>query len=777
MSWSWLPSDARLGDFGNVSESGAADGDALIYDAATGSWLPGEGSASPAAGSGGGDWPSELTVRPTVDGAPLTLYVNGPQAVYDPATLRTFYVWSGAGRDLYAGYYDHLTGQNAPPVLVAANPLAADNDHGAPSIAIGPDGILYVSWGSHNSAFRLSKTAAPRDISSWTTTNTGVGGTYTWMLVRPNGDLLVFYRANTHSQWAFVRSTDGGATWSAATAVLTMGGAPESHVDVYLMGLTPIGDRLHISWLLSRNSTHDGGRRDVYHAVYDLEAGTLATVDGTSLPVPLTWADEAQVRVATAAPVWQLQHLVRRDGRVHIAFTTGTDGSGEAGTYTVHVVTWDGAAWSTVDTGIPQAWRWSGLALREWGDAVVGLFCNRTGSRTDLGVWTSGDGAAWYQVDAAVLPGTGGEGIERLGTVRSGPWLTLAQPMPSGWARTSATVGDLLPLSAVTLAGTAGGGGSPPTGDEPVASDVVIEEADTDTLVWHDLPRQPTIGEVQLTPVDDVDGWLDGAASTRYAVRDLGADTFTVAVDPAPGVGKHVRLGWLWIPARQPAPPPAEDYRGEIVSDSPLAYWRLGETSGTAAADEMAFENGVYSNSPTLGVAGVTDDGDTAVTFNGTNQQMSVAYRSAWNTSALTVEAWIKTTATGVALIVSRDNGTNGHRDFQFRIDAGKVQFVNMRGNGVGATTVASAGTVNDGAWHHVVAVRDGSTVTLYIDGVQDGHSTAMQAPHLTGTSRIAVATNANNAAWLAGTLDEVAYYGTALAAARVAAHFAASGN
>jgi hypothetical protein len=219
---------------------------------------------------------------------------------------------------------------------------------------------------------------------------------------------------------------------------------------------------------------------------------------------------------------------------------------------------------------------------------------------------------------------------------------------------------------------------------------------------------------------------------------------------------------------------PATSYRDLIVADSPISYWRLGETSGTVAVDEMAFENGVYSNSPTLGVAGVTDDGDTAVTFNGTNQQMSVAYRSAWNTSALTVEAWIKTTATGVALIVSRDNGTNGHRDFQFRIDAGKVQFVNMQGNGVGATTVASAGTVNDGAWHHVVAVRDGSTVTLYIDGVQDGHSTAMQAPHLTGTSRIAVATNANNAAWLAGTLDEVAYYGTALAAARVAAHHTA---
>jgi hypothetical protein len=704
------------------------------------------------------------------DGAPLTLYVNGPQAVYDPGTLRTYYVWLGEGRDLYAAYYDHLTGTQTAPTFVATYPIADDNDHGAPSLALAPDGRLHVSWGSHNSIAYHSKTNNPHDLTAWTTTSTGRNGTYTWMFVRPDGDLLIFYRASTHSTWAFTRSTDGGATWSAETPIITMSGAPEAHVDVYMMGVTEVAGKLHLSWLLSRNATHDGGRRDVYHAVYNLETGTLATIDGTALPVPLTWTDEASVRVATDAPVWQLAHLVREDGLVHIAYTTGTDGTGEAGTYTVHVVTWDGTAWTTVDTGIPQGWRWSGLAMREVDGAVVGLFCNRTGARTDLGVWTSADGATWQPADPDLLPGTTGEGVERLALIRSGPWLTMAQEMPTGWARTSATAADLLPIRPVALASAS----EVEAGGSAVASygQVTVTDPDTSKTVLHGLPQTPALGEIQLTPVDDTDGWLDGAASTRYGLRDLTATEFTVAVSPAPGTGKHATFGWLWVSA-DAAPTAPLDYYDEVVADSPLGYWRLGEASGTVAADEQAFKNGTYYNSPTLGVAGAIA-GDTAATFNGSNQYVDIAHDAAWNSTDITVEAWVKTTTALLGLIVSRDTGGSSNRDFQFRVNAGKIEFVNLRGNGVGATTLTGATSVNDDVWHHVVAVRSGAAVTLYVDGVQDAASSAMQAPGA-ATSAINLARNVSNAAYLAGSLDEVAYYGTALTASRVAAHHAAA--
>ena len=34
------------------------------------------------------------------------------------------------------------------------------------------------------------------------------------------------------------------------------------------------------------------------------------------------------------------------------------------------------------------------------------------------------------------------------------------------------------------------------------------------------------------------------------------------------------------------------DYRSAVMADSPSAYWRLGEASGTAAADQSANANG-----------------------------------------------------------------------------------------------------------------------------------------------------------------------------------------
>ena len=45
-------------------------------------------------------------------------------------------------------------------------------------------------------------------------------------------------------------------------------------------------------------------------------------------------------------------------------------------------------------------------------------------------------------------------------------------------------------------------------------------------------------------------------------------------------------------------------YSDEILSDSPAAFWRLGEASGTVADDEASTNNGTYQNGVTLGQTG-----------------------------------------------------------------------------------------------------------------------------------------------------------------------------
>src|SRR5262249_13962061 len=61
-------------------------------------------------------------------------------------------------------------------------------------------------------------------------------------------------------------------------------------------------------------------------------------------------------------------------------------------------------------------------------------------------------------------------------------------------------------------------------------------------------------------------------------------------------------------------------YASTVLADSPAAYWRLGESSGSSAADSSGNANGgSYSGSVTLGAPALITDLDTAVDFNGTD--------------------------------------------------------------------------------------------------------------------------------------------------------------
>lgn len=59
-------------------------------------------------------------------------------------------------------------------------------------------------------------------------------------------------------------------------------------------------------------------------------------------------------------------------------------------------------------------------------------------------------------------------------------------------------------------------------------------------------------------------------------------------------------------------------YRDAVVALAPVAYWRLGEPSGTVALDEMWLHHGEYLPGPTLGATSLlTGDTNTALTGSG----------------------------------------------------------------------------------------------------------------------------------------------------------------
>ncbi len=110
-------------------------------------------------------------------------------------------------------------------------------------------------------------------------------------------------------------------------------------------------------------------------------------------------------------------------------------------------------------------------------------------------------------------------------------------------------------------------------------------------------------------------------------------------------------------------------YSATVLQDSPLAYWRLGETSGTTAADSSgANRSGSYLASPSLNQPGaLVGDTNRSVGFNGSSQYVNVPYLAALNPAQVTVEAWAYPTGgqgTFRSVVTSRDYATGNARGY-----------------------------------------------------------------------------------------------------------------
>ena len=134
---------------------------------------------------------------------------------------------------------------------------------------------------------------------------------------------------------------------------------------------------------------------------------------------------------------------------------------------------------------------------------------------------------------------------------------------------------------------------------------------------------------------------------------------------------------------------------------------------------ETSFTNKTNSSAITFSGSagsGLVSRGDVQFNFNGDNYMEATSYKGISGSANRTVEAWIKTTITGKE-IVSWGKNANGEK-WLLRLDgSGKLRTEVASGYRVGTTAI------NDGQWHHVAAVLNGTTtnqITLYVDGQQE---------------------------------------------------------
>jgi glucose/arabinose dehydrogenase len=213
-------------------------------------------------------------------------------------------------------------------------------------------------------------------------------------------------------------------------------------------------------------------------------------------------------------------------------------------------------------------------------------------------------------------------------------------------------------------------------------------------------------------------------------------------------------------------------YRDTVLADAPVAYWRLGETTGVVAADTAGTLSGWYGGTTVRGVPGaITGDPDGAVSFDGVSGHIGVPDYAPLDlgNGPWTVELWAKrnTTVARTQALIDRGPGS-----YQITFSGSTGKFTVGR-NGAGVIARES-GTTTDTAWHHFVVTKNGSAIRIYKDGVD-----------VTSNTSSSTLTNSSTNLWFGRwndssvygnvRLDEVAIYASVLSASRVAAHHQAA--
>ncbi|MEY2432673.1 MAG: hypothetical protein QOC92_2398 [Acidimicrobiaceae bacterium] len=217
-------------------------------------------------------------------------------------------------------------------------------------------------------------------------------------------------------------------------------------------------------------------------------------------------------------------------------------------------------------------------------------------------------------------------------------------------------------------------------------------------------------------------------------------------------------------------PPLPSAYAAAVLADGPVSYWRLGEASGSVAADQRAANAGAYGNGALLAQPSLlpADTANTSVAFDGVNDQVSVAQSSSLNlTSAFSLETWIKPTAIpaagGWASVVTKPEA------YSLQFNGPRLEFTIMQ-SGTRRRLQAPAGAVVAGAAYHVVATYDGTTQRLYLNGAQVANA-ALTGAATTNNNPLRFASWDGAGEFFKGVIDDVAVYNRTLSAAQVANH------
>jgi hypothetical protein len=119
---------------------------------------------------------------------------------------------------------------------------------------------------------------------------------------------------------------------------------------------------------------------------------------------------------------------------------------------------------------------------------------------------------------------------------------------------------------------------------------------------------------------------------------------------------------------------------------------------------------------------------------------------------SVSVSAWVKYTDSGGTRYINNFGDKYG-----LYTNGGKLYW-HYRNSSNQFKSVASLSNFNDGNWHHVVGINDGTNLKIYIDGVLNNSNTNGSGG-IAGSADSRIGARWNNANYFEGNIDEVAIW------------------
>jgi hypothetical protein len=216
----------------------------------------------------------------------------------------------------------------------------------------------------------------------------------------------------------------------------------------------------------------------------------------------------------------------------------------------------------------------------------------------------------------------------------------------------------------------------------------------------------------------DTDG--DGYGNPGYPANTCPTDNCPSASNPGQEDADSDGLGNACDNCPSVSNPGQEDI--DIPSGA-VSLWLLNENAGTSADDSVGPNNGTLTNGPSW----VSGHSGSAVSFDGVDDHVSVPHDASLTPTQITVSAWIKATHWKTEIwrgvVVAKDSWGGSSNGYDLRTgDNGKLSFV--VGTSSGWTDASTDSLMATGQWYHIVGTYDGTTVRVYINGVERGSAT-----------------------------------------------------